>query len=450
MSSVSRLTSMNIEDSLDYLLKSAPGKCDAFDVIAGQNASDGLSVFQGKVTDTEISNSVGIGIRAFVDGCPGYAFTERLTKEALDQMVDDAVSHTSFTKNLGIVLPKPCIPGVDRVLYHEAIKNVTLDDMREASLKVEELALKESEIENVPYLGASRSENKFYLANSNGIHYSSVGNSLSLGAGVVAARNGVKKLGVFNQYVFDGKDFDPAMVAAKSVERARSLLGAKPIATGSYPVIFSEEVSSNIIKLYASCFSAESVQKGTSKLVGRMGEIIASPCFTLVNDPTRTDLPGYESFDAEGVPTRRLDIVTNGRLASFLYNLETAAHDGIESTGNASRSYSSAPTCAFQNLIVEPGGFSTDALLSLFPRAILITNLQGNTGCNAVSGELSIGAQGFFCENGVVQHPVEGLTLSTNFFDLLQNIEAVGSEYNENYSSVRVPAFAVSAISVSN
>lgn len=441
---------MTIEDSLDYLLNTAPAKCDAFDALAGQNASDGLSVFQGKVQDTEISNSVGVGIRVFKDGRPGYAFTERLTKEALDQMVSDAVSHTEFTKPLNITLPKPLIEGKDTVLYHEEIKNITLDDMRDVCLKVEATALKEEEIENVPYLGASRSESKVYLANSNGLFYSQMSNSLSLGTGVVASRNGVKKLGVYNQTVFSGKDFTPERVALKAVKKARSLLGAKPIAGGLYPVIFSEDISGRIINLYSSCFSAESVQKGNSKLKGRIGEQIASPCFTLVNDPTRMDLPGFETFDSEGVPTKRMDIVSNGTLQSFLYNLETAAVEGIESTGNAARSYAGKAGCGFQNMIVEQGGYSTDALLELFPRSIFITHLDGNTGCSAVSGELSIGAQGFYCENGGVVHPVEGLTLSTNFFDMLKNIEAVGSEYNDSYSSVRVPAFAVSSIAVSN
>lgn len=441
---------MNIEESLDYLMSTAKSKCDCFDALAGQDSSDGLSVFQGKVKDTEISNSVGVGIRVFKDGKPGYAFTERLTKEALDQMVADAVSHTAFTKPLNITLPKPLIPGIDTVLYHEKINDCSLDEMREVCLKLESIALKQDEIENVPYLGASRSESKVYLANSNGLLYSQHANYLSIGAGVVASRNDVKKLGVYNQTVFDGADFDPEMVAHKAVNKARSLLGAKTIATGVYPVILSEEISGKIINMYASCFTAESVQKGTSKLKGKLSEIIASPCFTLVNDPTRIDLPGYESFDSEGVPTKRMDIIANGKLSSYLYNLETAAIDGIESTGNASRSYAGKVGSGFQNLIVEPGGYSTDALVSLFPRAILITQLDGNTGCSAVSGELSIGAQGFYCENGEVIHPVEGLTLSTNFFDLLKNVEGVGSEYNEHYSSIRVPALAVSSIAVSN
>jgi PmbA protein len=88
--------------------------------------------------------------------------------------------------------------------------------------------------------------------------------------------------------------------------------------------------------------------------------------------------------------------------------------------------------------------------MALFPRSLFITKLEGGSGCNAVSGELSIGAQGFYCENGEVIHPVEGLTLSTNFFDLLKNIVAVGSEYDDRYSTIQVPALAVSSISVSN
>jgi PmbA protein len=100
-------------------------------------------------------------------------------------------------------------------------------------------------------------------------------------------------------------------------------------------------------------------------------------------------------------------------------------------------------------MYVPAGDKTTADLLKLFPKCLLVVRLEGNSGCNAVSGELSIGAHGFWCENGVIQHPVDGVTLSGNFFDIIQNVVAVGSEYYDKFSGIKVPALAVSNLAVS-
>ena len=86
----------------------------------------------------------------------------------------------------------------------------------------------------------------------------------------------------------------------------------------------------------------------------------------------------------------------------------------------------------------------------MFPKCLYIVKLEGSSGCSAVSGEMSIGAQGIWFENGKPVHAVEGITLSINFFDLLKRLVALGNTYNDSFSSVKVPAFAVSEVAISN
>ena len=441
---------MQLDEALFYLKKQASTEADAFDSIASFDSSDGLSVFQGKVKETEISNSVGIGIRVFKNKCPGYAYTERLTKEAIDLMIKDAVSHTAFTKPLDIDLPSPENEIHETALYHPETENYSLDAMKTLCLDIESRVLKDKAIENVPYLGAGRSSSAFYLINSNGVFVSRKSSSLSAGAGAVACLNGVKKIGSYSQVVFDGNDFDAEKIASKTIEKAKALLGAKSISSGVYPVLFSEEVSASVFSMFSSIFSAETVQKGNSKLKGKLNQTIASPVVSILNAPNRKDLPGYTSFDGEGVLTYDFEIVQNGILKSFLYNLETASIDKVESTGSAIRSYSGAASCGFRNFVVPLGKQSTEDLFQSAPEMLYITKLEGSSGCSSVSGELSIGAQGFFVKNGSIAYPVEGLTLNTNFFDLLKNITAFGNVYRESYSAIQVPPFLVSEITVSN
>ncbi len=442
---------MNINEAVSFLSDSASKATDAFDIVAGHSRSEGISVFQGKVQNTELAESVGIGIRVFKDNHPGYAHTERLTKEAIAQTLRDAISHCEFTKELRIDLPCPQVLRKLKSSYNSDLVKIELSEMTSLCLDIEkEVFAASKEIENVPYLGAERSESSMIVANSKGVHYEEKSNAISAGIGAVAIRNDVKKMGVYNKGGLDWNAIQAKEIAQKAVEYARELLGASSIVSGHIPVIFSERVAGSIVSMYASSFFAEQVQKGQSRLEGCLGKTIAPHCFTLVNDPFRDDLPGASAFDGEGVATQQVSLVKEGVLKDFLYNLETAARENKQSNGAASRRYSGKVGTSFSNLIVAPGKQNTQDLLKLFPKCLYIVKLEGGSGCSAVSGELSIGAQGFWCENGVVIHPVEGLTLSTNFFDLLQNLMAVGSEYNDHYSSIKVPALAVSDVSVSN
>jgi PmbA protein len=203
------------------------------------------------------------------------------------------------------------------------------------------------------------------------------------------------------------------------------------------------------MSIYLSPFYAENAQKGLSRLVNRLGEKIASEKFSLYSEPLRSDLPGAALIDSEGMPTATLEVVAQGEFKSFLYNMESAAKENRKSTGHGARGFSGKAGTSFINAIVPLGELSNKEILTVFPKCLLITHLEGNSGCHSVSGEISIGAQGFWCENGVPLHATDNLTISANFFDLLKNVIGVGTEYHDSFSSVKVPSLAISEMSVS-
>lgn len=442
---------MNIVEAVRFLSDEAKKVATAFDIVAGHSKSEGVSVFKGKVQNTEISESVGIGIRAFQGANPGYAYTERLTESALRQTLKDAISHTAFTKQLSIELPFPENRPMRKLPYNPELRNVTLSQMADLSKEIESRCYALSkEVTNVPYLGAQKEENHVVFANSNGVHFEKRENGIGAGAGVVAERGASRKMGGFDRDALSLADISAEEIARKSVERAVELLEPSKIDGGKMPVVLSERVAGQIVGMYASSFLAEQVQKGQSRLQGKLGQKIAGANISLYSDPTRSDLPGVRTFDGEGTFADKVAVVENGILVDLLYNLETASVAKRSSNGCASRSYSGKVGTSFSNLVVLPGERTTSELLSLFPRALLVVRLEGNSGCSAVSGEMSIGVQGMYAENGKILHPVEGATLSANFIDLLGTLVAVGSEYPDAYTSLQVPALAFPEVSVSN
>lgn len=442
---------MNITEAVSYMCDLAKGQAEQFDVIASTSHSEGLSVFQGKVQNTEISDSVGLGVRVIKDGHPGYAHTERLTKEAVAQTLKDALCHTQWTEKIDITLPSPVEDRPkDFPNYNPALESLDLQQLKDFCIELEkETFAKSKDIENIPYLGADLGSGSSIIANHTGLFYQGKSNYVSVGAGAVASRDGVKKLG---NYVKSGRkweEFSVEEIATRTAQYATELFGARKIEGGKIPVIFSERVSARIVGMYTSPFIAESIQKGLSRLAGKEGQKIAGDKLSIWSDPLGENAANKIRFDSEGCPCRRVEVVKDGVFNEALYNLETAAKDRRETTGNGVRDFGSRMGTDFCNLYVPAGACTTAELLKLFPKCLLVVRLEGGSGCNAVSGEFSMGAHGFWCENGVIEHPVDGVTLSGNFFDIMQNIVDVGNEYKDPFSSYKVPALAVSELSVS-
>lgn len=441
---------MNIIEAVNCICDMAKGNAEQFDVIALNSHSEGISIFESQVQNTEISDSVGVGIRVLKDGRPGYAHTERLTADALLQTVKDAVSHTQWIEPINIQLPSSVCQSICECNYNKELDALSLNDLKDFCLKLERATFEQSEyIKNIPYLGADINSSLFVFANSNGLFCTSKSNSVAVGDGAVAEYNGVSKLGNFVKNSRDWKSFSVDEISQKAATYATELFGAKKIVGGNIPVVFSERVSASLLGMYLSPFIAESIQNGTSRLAGLEGKVIASKKLSLISSPLGDGFANKIFFDSEGVNTKQVDVIKHGIFNEALYNLETAARVGKKTTGSASRSFGGKMSTVFWNMAVESGEYTTNELLKLFPKSLLIVRLEGGSGCNATSGELSMGAYGFWCENGTILHPVDGVTISGNFFDIIKNIEGVGNEYYSDFLSARVPALAVSNIAVS-
>jgi PmbA protein len=442
---------MDILSAIDKLAWLAKDAGVEFDILAQHTKSRGLTVFASRVQNREASESVGLGLRVIQDGKPGYASTEQTSETALRQTLADALANAKLSAQTDITLPSPAPLEEPLATANPALEALNPAALEETCLELEKEILNGSkEITNVPDLGAEVNHALSVFASSKGVFHKEFQDQFGIFAGAVAERGGVSKMGVYGKAGRDFSIVDPKQMAHTVVERSLELLGTSRIQSGKYPVVLDERISSKIFAIFLQNFFADNAQKGLSRLAGKVGTQIAAPCLTLWSEPHRADLPGASLLDGDGLPTRRQAVVQDGLFGNFLYNLESAQKAGVESLGNASRSLGGRVGTSFHNCVAQVGTLSTQELLDRYPRALHIVHLEGASGCQPVSGALSIGAQGFWCENGKRVHPVDGITLSTNFYDLLQNIDAVGGAYSESFSPVKIPAIAVREIAVSS
>jgi PmbA protein len=438
------------EQALDYLCQEV-GRigADAFDALAGESESMGLELYEGKVKSTEISHTRGLGVRLFRGKKPGYAFTERFSPEAIAQTVRDAWSHTQLTDDVDIDLPQSeALPAIDLRSEDASLPQVTMEDMKQFCLRIESVAREQDgRIDNIPYLGAGKSAGRTWIRNHHGVQYSARGASISAGIGVTAKEGSHKKMGAYNQ---GGRrfQFDAEKIAKRAVERAIELLGAEPLTSGTYPVVLSNRVAPQLFGMFSSPFYADAVHKGQSRLAGKLGQKIAPDFFNLKSDPHLPEWPGSHLFDSEGVVTRPLPVIEAGVLKTYLHNLESAKKDGVAPTGTGSRGYAGKAGTGFANYVIPQGSSSLEQLLNAHAACFYVVKLEGGSGCSSVSGEISIGAQGFWVEQGKIVRPVDRVTLSGNFFELLHEIEAFSNAWSESFSSVKVPDTLLRSVNV--
>lgn len=239
---------------------------------------------------------------------------------------------------------------------------------------------------------------------------------------------------------------DPASVGERAAQRALARLGARQVPTCEVPVIFDPRMAPSLLRQLAGCAAGSAVYRGTTFLRERLGEHVASPLLTVVDDGRLSGGLGSKPFDGEGLSTRRNTLVERGVLATWLLDSYCARKLGLESTGSASRGVGGSPSPGTTNLWLEPGQGTLDDLVASTPRGLLVTGLIG-MGFNPVTGDYSRGASGMWIEDGKLAHPVEEITIAGNLGDMLRDVDAVADDLLW-LSSVASPSLRISRMTV--
>jgi PmbA protein len=249
----------------------------------------------------------------------------------------------------------------------------------------------------------------------------------------LAVADGAERQAAWHWDVARRPGLDLAAIGAEAALKGERKLNPQRLPAGKYAVVLHPEVAVDLLGIVAGMLDAESVLKQRSLFAGKLGETIASPLLTLVDDGRLIEAPGRpalgtEPWDAEGLPTRRNLLLDGGVLKTYLHTLKTAAEMGVAPTANAGRGFGSQPGATTFNLFPLPGDTAPDALYRLAGNGVLITEIMGLHTVDPVSGDLSVGASGIRIRNGVLAEPVDKLTFAGNLRDFLTRIAALGND----------------------
>ena len=428
---------------------------DTADACLESSSAFTASVLGGRIETLQQSGTLGLGVRVIAGGAVGFCSGTDLTPAGIDDLARRAVALARYTTpDPANGVPEPSEAGepsvADLEMFDPAALELPADRKIEMALALERAALEtDPRIRRTDGATVSSSAGAFAIANSRGLARAWEGTTVS--AWVVALaddRDGRQQTGVYGmtrRHLADIEAMDA--IGREAARRALGRLGARRVPTTKVPVVMSPEVASAWIAEMYEAFTGEAVLKKSSWLTGRLGEEIASPLLTLVDDGSLVRGIGSSPYDAEGVRTRRNVLIDRGRCAAFEYDLYHSRRTGAALTGNGIRGFASTPGIGFHNLFVEPGAPSPASIVKSLDRGFWYDD-SGSYGFNPVTGDYSFQAQGWWIEKGEKVFPVDGVTVAGRSLDMLKSIAAVGNDL-EFRTSVACPTLLVGEMTVS-
>ena len=433
------------------------GATDA-EAVAREGDEFSVNVRMGAVETLKESGSRGLGLRVFLGKRSGSASTSDLTAEGIRQLVEGALALARVTEEDPFAgLPETGEFGAvqdDLHLYYDDVYSLGGAERIEWARRVEAAALAaDPRITNSDGGSFDAATGRKALANSRGF----VGSYRTSYAGVAAAPLAKDADGKMQR---DGwwssarrlSDVEsPESVGQEAARRTLRRLGARRVATQSVPIIFAPETARTLIGSVFEAASGDAIWRGASFLAGKLGETIAAPDLTIVDDNTMllpTGVGGFGSspFDDEGLPSQRTVVVENGVLRNYLLNTYTARKLGMLSTHNAARGLAGAPGVGCGNLYLQPGNVTKEQILGEVKAGLYVTSLMG-FGTNMVTGDYSRGATGLWIENGQLTHAVEEITVAGNLAEMLRNVTAIGNDIRFR-GSVASPTLRIDGMTI--
>lgn len=412
------------QDMLDYAKQRGASAASA-EVSVGFGQA--VTVRHGEVETIEYNRDKGLGITVYLGQQRGNASTSDFSPQAVRDTVDAALSIARYTAKddcSGLpdadMLARDC-PDMD--LYHPW--DLPVDAAIELAHQCEQAALDtDARIGNSEGATVNLHEAQFITANSLGFIGGFPTSRHSLSCAVIAGQDDAMERDYWYTVARDAKELlDAQQVGRIAAERTVRRLNARQLETMQVPVLFEAPIASGLLGSFVGAVSGGSMYRKSSFLLDRMDQQIFAPHINITDVPDIRKGLASSPFDDEGVQTQRRAIVENGVLRGYFLGSYSARKLGLRTTGNAGGNH---------NLILKPSGGQSGeldfaGLLKTMSRGLLVTELLGQ-GVNAVTGDYSRGAAGFWVEHGEIQYPVQEITIAGNLKDMFRNIVAVGND----------------------
>jgi len=409
-----------------------------------------FSLFHHEIDNYTMSDQSKIRARGIYKNKLGFVSSENISNDSIPELISGIKSTASMIeKEEEPIIFKGSKKYHKKNSFSKELASVSVDEkllkLHELEDEAYKLDKRVTEVEVSYYEESSESE----LENSYGLKLKNKSNFFYYYVSVVA-KDGeeIKSDGE----IFFGNEFSKFVakdVAKKAVEKTIAKFHGVPVKSKAYKAVLNQDTVASLLGFLINVSAnAENVQRKSSLFVGKLNTQLLSKKVTIEEKPLEKNC-FFTYFDSEGVATQNKKIVDKGVLKTYLYNLDTAAKDNTESTGNGYRAGAKIGIST-ANLTLKPGRMSEEELIAKVKDGVYISSISGlHAGLNAQSGDFSLEAEGFLIENGKKTKPLTLITVGGNLVSVFQNVIGVANNSELQTSSVYAPSMAIKGLKVS-
>jgi Predicted Zn-dependent proteases and their inactivated homologs len=438
-----------LTDRAERLVKAALARgADAADAVALRGMSLAIEVRDGAVEESERAEGDDLGLRVLVGKRQAVVSTNDMASDGSAALAERAVA-------MARAAPEDKFAGLaDAALLAHDFPDLDLIDPELPTITELEAMARAAEVAGLAVKGVAKSGGAsasagiggMVLVTSHGFRGAYLGSRHGLSMTAIAGSGTGMERDYDYSSVLHAADLEsPEKIGRTAGERALERLNPRKVSTRKVPVVFDRRVSGSLVSHLASAANGASVARKTSFLRDKMGEKLFADGIRIIDDPLRKRGLRSHPFDGEGVAGRKLALVDDGVLRSWILDCATARELGLATTGHAQRGVSSVPSPGASNLHLEAGRLSPEALIADIKDGFYVTDLIG-MGANMVTGDYSRGASGFWIENGKRTFAVSEVTIAGHLLDIFRTLTPANDlefRYGTNAPTVRLEGLTV-------
>ena len=385
-----------------------------------------VSVRKSKIETIEQNKDKGIGVTVFVGKKRGNASTSDFSAASLRATVEAAYNIARFTAD------DDCAGLAEEELLEKNPRDLELFYPWEITAEEAVVLAQRAEaasfavdprITNSEGAGVHVQQSHFISANSRGFIGGYPYSRHTISATPIAGKGAKMQRDDWYSSVRDPKKLaTPESVGRYAAERALARLNARQMTTRTCPVLFEAPLAAGLLGAFVQATSGGALYRKSTFLLDTLGKQVFPDHIQVTEDPHVPGAIGSAPFDEEGVRTQYRDVVKDGILQGYFLGTYSARKLGMQTTGNAGGSHNLSLTSK-----LTEAGDDFAGMLKKMGTGLLVTELMGQ-GTNYVTGDYSRGASGYWVENGIIQYPVEEITIAGNMKDMLRQIVAVGND----------------------
>jgi PmbA protein len=395
------------------------------DAVLSRSSSVSSSRRMGRPEAVTRAESAEAGLRVLVGKRQAIVSSTDFSRDALRNMAERALAMARAVPedpHCGIAAPEELATSFPDLDLLDPSGEPDVDVLSSLADRAEQAGLAVKGVTNSEGAECGYGMDALHYAATNGFSHGYATSGISISVSLVAGEG----TGMETDYAWDAASHSadlmpPDAIGREAAERAVKSLSPRKGRTCRVPVVFEQRLAGGLIGALSSAISGSAVARGTTYLKDKMGQRLFAPGITVVDDPFLKRGPRSRPFDAEGIAPQRRNIIDDGVLTGWMLDLASARQLGLSSTGSAARTASSTPSPRCANFYMLPGNASPEDLIADIEEGFFVTRLMGS-GANAVTGDYSRGAAGFWIEKGKIAYPVSEMTIAGNILDMWQHL----------------------------